>query len=92
MSPRSRKLKSAEEMVRLLRLKGYNAYNALTVVPGKGNWHRVAIDRFSGLGAAKNFADSIKSSGILSYTRILKLPYAVLVDEKTFYPKTGKRR
>ena len=77
-----KKLKSAEEMVRLLRLKGYNAYNALKVVPGKGNWHRVAIDRFSGLGEAKDFAGSIKSSGILSYTRILKLPYAVLIDEK----------
>ncbi len=72
----------ARNMVRLLKLKGYNAFEVLTFVPGKGDWYRVVIDRYSDREGAGEFASSVRRSGTLNYTRILKLPYAVLVEER----------
>ncbi len=71
----------AKKMVDLLKKKGFNAFEVLSFVPGKGNWYRVVINRFNTIAEANNFSGVVKKNGLSRYTRILKLPYAIQLGE-----------
>jgi len=72
---------AAKKMVDLLRKKGFNAFEVLSFVPGKGNWYRVVVNRFASVAEANNFSGVVKKNGLSRYTRILNLPYAIQLGE-----------
>jgi cell division septation protein DedD len=66
----------AEEMSRILRKKGYNAY---VIAPsGKEDAvFRVAVDRFGSMEEAKTFSETLRKSGLIKYGWTLNLPYSL---------------
>jgi cell division septation protein DedD len=67
---------SAEEMSRILRKKGHNAYVVATV--GKGDTiFRVAVDRFVSVEESGAFLETLRKSGLIKYGRTLNLPYSL---------------
>jgi len=71
----------AQKLVELLRKKGYNAFEVLSFVPGKGSWYRVAVDRFASVSEADIFSRTIKKIGLSRYARTLRLPYAIRIGD-----------
>ncbi|MFW2331262.1 MAG: SPOR domain-containing protein, partial [Nitrospinota bacterium] len=69
----------SKQLVKVLRSKGFNAYETTADIAGKGLFQRVLIDRFSDRGEAIEYASKIKYEGTLSYARVLELPYAIKV-------------
>lgn len=67
---------SAEEMSRILRKKGHNAY--IIAASGKGDAvFRVAVDRFASVEEAGRFLETLRKSGLIKYGRTLHLPYSL---------------
>ncbi len=67
---------SAEEMSRILRKKGHNAY--VIAASGKGDAvFRVAVDRFDSVETAGRFSETLRKSGLIKYGRTLHLPYSL---------------
>jgi cell division septation protein DedD len=67
------------EYVRLLRARGFNAFEIVSDVPGKGVWRRVVVDRLGDMRGAKALGQAIKKSAISDYTQVLKLPFAISI-------------
>ncbi|MDH5755603.1 MAG: SPOR domain-containing protein [Nitrospinota bacterium] len=67
------------EYVRLLRAKGFNAFEIVSQVPGKGVWRRVVVDRMEQMEEAKSLGKTLKKNSISKYTQVLKLPYAISI-------------
>lgn len=67
---------AAEEMSRILRKKGHNAY---VIAPSnKGDTlFRVALDRFGNLEESSALLESLRKSGLIKYGRTLNLPYSL---------------
>lgn len=67
---------SAEELSRILRKKGHNAY---VIAPsGKGDTlFRVALDRFGSVEESGVFLEGLRKSGLIKYGRTLNLPYSL---------------
>jgi len=76
-----KKQEPAQKLVELLRQKGYNAFEVLSFVPGKGSWYRVAVDRFASVSEADMFSNTFKKNGLSRYARTLKLPYAIRIGD-----------
>jgi len=70
---------AARKMVELLQEKGFNAFEVLSFIPGKGNWYRVVVDRFGSVTEADTFSRAIRKNGLSRYTRILRLPFAIRI-------------
>ena len=67
---------AAEEMARILRKKGHNAY--VIAASGKGDaLFRVALDRFGSVEESGAFVESLRKSGLIKYGRTLNLPYSL---------------
>jgi len=69
----------SSEYVRLLRSKGFNAFEIISHIPGKGTWRRVVVDRMSRMEEAKALGEAIRKKSISNYTQVLKLPYAISI-------------
>lgn len=69
----------AEEMVKILRKKGHNAYVAVSA--GKGDPVRVTVDRFATAEDAAGFSENLRKSGLVKFGRALRLPYALRLGE-----------
>jgi hypothetical protein len=67
---------SAEEMSRILRKKGYNAYVIAASGKGEGVF-RVAVDRFDSAEETEKFSETLRKSGLIKYGRALHLPYSL---------------
>ncbi|HKQ32622.1 MAG TPA: SPOR domain-containing protein [Thermodesulfobacteriota bacterium] len=52
--------KDAEELEQRLARKGYQAFVAEAVIPGKGKWYRVRVGRFGTRKEAASFGESLK--------------------------------
>ncbi|VAX24392.1 hypothetical protein MNBD_NITROSPINAE03-1024 [hydrothermal vent metagenome] len=76
-----KKQEQAQKLVELLRQKGYNAFEVLSFVPGKGSWYRVAVARFTSVSEADMFSNTFKKNGLSRYARTLKLPYAIRIGD-----------
>ena len=76
------------EFVRLLRAKGFNAFEIVSDVPGKGVWRRVVVDRLGDINGAKALGQAIKKSSISGYTQVLKLPFAINIGGPAPEPET----
>ncbi|MDH5511109.1 MAG: SPOR domain-containing protein [Nitrospinota bacterium] len=69
----------SSEYVRLLRSKGFNAFEIISEVPGKGTWRRVVVDRMGQLREAKALGKTLQENAISDYTQVLKLPFAISI-------------
>ena len=58
--------KDADLMVLRMKKKGYRAYRALGVVPGKGLWYRVRVGHFSNRQEARKMATRLEKENIKS--------------------------
>jgi len=56
--------KKARQVVARLRRKGYDAYEVLTSVPGKGTYHRVRVGHFSDSNEAGRIAAKLKQDNL----------------------------
>ncbi|MBF0634717.1 MAG: SPOR domain-containing protein, partial [Nitrospinae bacterium] len=67
---------AAEELSRILRRKGHNAY---VIAPSsKGDTlFRVALDRFGNVEESAALLESLRKSGLIKYGRTLNLPYSL---------------
>jgi hypothetical protein len=67
---------AAEEMSRILRKKGHNAY---VIAPSdkEDAIFRVVVDRFGSLEDARAFSETLRKSGLIKYGRTLNLPYSL---------------
>ena len=60
-----------------LKKAGYSAYIAKSLIPQKGQWHRVLVDRFRTKKAAYLLAYKLVGDKISDYARVIKLPFAI---------------
>jgi len=60
-----------------LRKVGYSAYIVKSLIPRKGKWYRVLIDRFRTKKAANILAYKLVGDKISDYARVIKLPFAI---------------
>ncbi len=72
---------SALKLVRFLRKKGLNAFEASSSAPKQGSWSRVLVNRYANLSLATSAVDKMRADGVSQYIRVLILPYAIQVDE-----------
>lgn len=63
---------NADQLMKELVEKGYEAFVEKTNIPQKGTWYRVATGRFSSRGEALAFAQGLKEKGI-KYSFVRKL-------------------
>ncbi|MBI5183048.1 MAG: SPOR domain-containing protein [Nitrospinae bacterium] len=61
------------------RNEGYSAYAGLFILPEKGNWYRVFVERFPTEHEADDFAIMIKAKRLTEYAKTMKMPYAIEV-------------
>lgn len=61
------------------REAGYSAYAVLFILPEKGNWYRVFVERFPTEYEADDFAKTLKIKKITNYAKTMKMPYAIEV-------------
>lgn len=74
--------KSWENAVRAanhLRKSGFSAYVIKSLIPKKGEWFRVVVDRFRTKNDANYLAKKLIENKFSSYSFSLKLPYAISV-------------
>lgn len=64
---------NADQLMKELEDKGYDAFLEKTDIPGKGTWYRVAVGRFSSREEALTFARGLKEKGI-TYSFVRKIP------------------
>ncbi len=65
---------AAEETLEQMNRMGHHAFIRLETVPGKGQWHRVYIERFGSKAQADKEAAMLRSLGLVNecYVRALK--------------------
>jgi cell division septation protein DedD len=65
---------TAEQTSEQMKRMGHHAFVRLETIPGKGQWHRVYVERFGSKAAADKEAAALKSLGLLNecYVRALK--------------------
>ena len=64
---------NADQLMKELGEKGYEAFVEKANIPQKGTWYRVAVGRFSSRGKALAFAQELKEKGVnYSFVRKLK--------------------
>jgi cell division septation protein DedD len=61
------------------RERGYSAYAGLFILPEKGDWYRIFVERFPTRDAADEFAKMVKAKGITDYAKTMDMPYAIEV-------------
>ncbi len=61
------------------REKGYSAYAVLFILPEKGDWYKVFVERFPTKHEADDFAKMVKAKKITDYAKTIKMPYAIEV-------------
>jgi len=63
---------NADQLIKELGDKGYEAFVEKANIPGKGTWYRVAVGRFSSRGEALAFARGLKEKGV-TYSFVRKI-------------------
>jgi cell division septation protein DedD len=63
---------NADQLLKELEDKGYEAFVEKANIPGKGTWYRVAVGRFSSRGEALAFARGLKEKGV-NYSFVRKI-------------------